>query len=297
MARRWRRRALKAVEAERIAALGGGRARLPDRAGDPRGLPRPHYEREALINIRNEPERYADLLTLESLDHFITSADLREGMVDLTNHHNRIERDSYVDEQRPGQPGRASPRNICAARRSSCRSSTNSMFNLGEFCRALEEVFSCHVQTNIYLTPQASDDGKANQGFPPHYDNHDVFVMQISGRQGLADLRHAGRDPVPRRAVRARPARGRAEPTQTFTLKRRRLPLHAARADARRRECRRRAVAAHHRRPDHQDLGRPAARIDLRAGADRARIPPLAARRLRQSRFRPRGRRATISTS
>src|SRR6185503_13682017 len=50
-----------------------------------------------------------------------------------------------------------------------------SIFKLGEFCRALEEIFSCHVQTNIYLTPSG------NQGFPIHYDNHDVFVMQVSG--------------------------------------------------------------------------------------------------------------------
>ena len=136
--------------------------------------------------------------------------------------------------------------------------------------------------------PAGPSDGAGNQGFPPHYDNHDVFVMQISGRQGLADLRHAGRDAVPRRAVRARPARGgRGHPG--LHAQRRRLPLSAARHDARRRECRRRALAAHHRRPDHQDLGRPAARIDLRAGAELARFPPLAAGRLRRPRFRPRG--------
>jgi cupin superfamily protein len=140
------------------------------------------YEREALINIRNEPERYADLLTLEALDHFIASADLREGMVDLTNHRNRIERDAYIDDQ-----GRVS-RSVLTEEY--LKGATiilpqfhESMFNLGEFCRALEEVFSCHMQTNIYLTPQAGDDGTGNQGFPPHYDNHDVFVLQISGQK------------------------------------------------------------------------------------------------------------------
>lgn len=139
-----------------------------------------HYEREALINVRSEPQRYADLLTLEALDHFIASADLQEGMVDLTNRRNRISRDSFVDDQ-----GRVSR---VAVAEEYMNGATiilphlhASMFNLGEFCRSLEEVFSCHVQTNIYLTPQAEADGTANQGFPPHYDNHDVFVMQISG--------------------------------------------------------------------------------------------------------------------
>jgi ribosomal protein L16 Arg81 hydroxylase len=132
------------------------------------------YEREALINVRGEPERYAELLTVEALDQFIASADLREGMVDLTNHKNRISRESYIDEG-----GRVSR---VAVTEEYLRGATiilpqlhDSMFNLSEFCRALEEVFSCHMQTNIYLTPSG------NQGFPTHYDNHDVFVMQISG--------------------------------------------------------------------------------------------------------------------
>ncbi|QBY01815.1 hypothetical protein E2K80_14680 [Rhodophyticola sp. CCM32] len=46
---------------------------------------------------------------------------------------------------------------------------------LGQFCRALENVISSRVQTNIYMTPTQS------QGFNPHYDSHDVLVLQIEG--------------------------------------------------------------------------------------------------------------------
>ncbi len=174
-----------------------------------------YYEREALINIRGEPDRYADLLTLASLDHFINSADLREGMVDLTNHRNRIERDSYVDDS-----GRVSR---VAVTEEYLRGATiilphlhDSMFNLGEFCRALEEVFSCHMQTNIYLTPQ-SRDGTGNQGFPPHYDNHDVFVMQISGAK--AWRLYGAPVETPFRGERFELGRHQAgEVTQEFTL-------------------------------------------------------------------------------
>lgn len=49
------------------------------------------------------------------------------------------------------------------------------MPSLAAFCRALEHEFSSRFQTNIYLTP-----GRA-QGFKPHYDSHDVFVLQVSG--------------------------------------------------------------------------------------------------------------------
>jgi lysine-specific demethylase/histidyl-hydroxylase NO66 len=138
-----------------------------------------HYERTAMIGIRGKPDRYARLLTLEMLDGFVAGADLREGMVDLTNHRDRISRDDYIDER--GQVSRI------AVAEEYLRGATiilphlhDSLPGLGHFCRALEEVFTCHVQTNVYLTPR-SEGGAANQGFPPHYDNHDVFVMQVSG--------------------------------------------------------------------------------------------------------------------
>jgi hypothetical protein len=175
-----------------------------------------YYERKPLINIRNAPERYADLLTLDMLDHFINSADLREGMIDLTNHKDRIERDDYV-----GEDGRISRATVAEEY---LRGSTiilpqfhDSMFNLGEFCRALEEVLTCHMQTNIYLTPQPEAAGDGNQGFPPHYDNHDVFVMQISGSKAWRVYGTAVETPF--RGEQFELGRHEAgEVTQSFTL-------------------------------------------------------------------------------
>ena len=169
-----------------------------------------HYERRALINIRSEPERYAELLTLAALDHFIASADLRDGMVDLTSQRSQISRDTYVDEN-----GRVSR---VAIVEEYMRGATiilphlhDSMANLEEFCRSLEEVFCCHVQTNIYLTPPG------NQGFPPHYDNHDVFVMQISGAK--AWRLYGTPVETPYRGERFELGHHQAgEPTETFTL-------------------------------------------------------------------------------
>lgn len=45
------------------------------------------------------------------------------------------------------------------------------------FCLALEREFGARIQTNIYLTPPG------NSGFGIHYDDHDVFVLQVSGRK------------------------------------------------------------------------------------------------------------------
>ncbi len=175
-----------------------------------------HYEKKPLINIRNEPDRYADLLTLDIVDHFINSADLREGLVDLTNHRNRIERTDYIDED-----GRVSRATVAEEYLNGATiilpQLHDSIFNLGEFCRALEEVLTCHMQTNIYLTPQVFEDGEANQGFPPHYDNHDVFVMQISGAKAWRVYGTAVETPF--RGERFEPGRYEAgEVTQEFTL-------------------------------------------------------------------------------
>ena len=167
-----------------LRQIGGGRAASPRWEQDALGFLiapvnreqffRDYYERDALLTERGEPTRYGDLLTIAMLDDFIAHADLREGMIEVTNHRERINRDSYVDDH-----GRVSS---VAIAEHYMRGATiilphlhDSMANLGEFCRSLEEVFSCHVQTNIYLTPSG------HQGFAPHYDNHDVFVMQISG--------------------------------------------------------------------------------------------------------------------
>jgi lysine-specific demethylase/histidyl-hydroxylase NO66 len=135
-----------------------------------------HYEREPLVSIHDDPQRFAALLTLARLDRFIAEADLRAGMVELANHHRPVSRDAYV-----GPEGRVDAAVVAAEYG---RGSTivfnelhGSIPELGEFCRAVEEAFSSQVTTNVYLTPAG------NQGFPPHYDNHDVFVMQISGRK------------------------------------------------------------------------------------------------------------------
>ena len=46
---------------------------------------------------------------------------------------------------------------------------------LARLCVALGRCFSSRIQTNVYLTPPDA------QGFAPHWDTHDVFVLQVSG--------------------------------------------------------------------------------------------------------------------
>lgn len=48
---------------------------------------------------------------------------------------------------------------------------------LVDFCQALMAQIGHPVQANAYLTPPQ------NRGFDPHFDVHDVFVVQVSGRK------------------------------------------------------------------------------------------------------------------
>jgi ribosomal protein L16 Arg81 hydroxylase len=48
---------------------------------------------------------------------------------------------------------------------------------LVDFTRELVEELGCPAQVNAYVTPPSS------QGFSPHYDTHDVFVLQVSGEK------------------------------------------------------------------------------------------------------------------
>jgi ribosomal protein L16 Arg81 hydroxylase len=61
---------------------------------------------------------------------------------------------------------------------------------LTTFCSSLEHELKTRVQPNIYITPPNS------QGFVPHFDPHDVFVIQISGRKQWLLYDHPEKLPV-----------------------------------------------------------------------------------------------------
>lgn len=138
------------------------------------GFFRRAYEHDGLVVRHDDAARFTGLISIDAIDAFVAGADLREGDVDLTASDRTIARSSYLNDAglvdrgvvvREYQKGATI---ILPQRHQSDRT-------LRSFCRAVERVFSCHVQTNIYLTPGGA------QGFPPHYDNHDVFVLQVAG--------------------------------------------------------------------------------------------------------------------
>jgi hypothetical protein len=82
---------------------------------------------------------------------------------------------------------------------------------LRQLCAAVTAQLSARTQTNIYLTPPHA------QGFKPHWDTHDVFVLQLSGTKRW---RIYGGGPVlPLPDQKFDPARHAAGPVEAeFTL-------------------------------------------------------------------------------
>lgn len=133
-----------------------------------------YFERKHLLAAPGAPGRFADLLSIEAIDAFIDGGDLRQGMLELVRHPDRIDPSFYLSTDGRVVSSAVTEHYLNGAT-IILPQLHDSISRLNTFCRALERVLTCHIQTNIYLTPPG------HQGFATHYDNHDVFVLQLSG--------------------------------------------------------------------------------------------------------------------
>jgi bifunctional lysine-specific demethylase and histidyl-hydroxylase NO66 len=134
------------------------------------------YEREPVVVRHDDPHRFRTLLSIASVDRKVAEQDLREGMLAMADASRSIDSSDFVAES--GAVDRVAVARLYRRGATIILNQVHqSDIALADFCRSLERIFSCHVQTNIYLTPPGS------QGFHTHYDNHDVFVLQIEGEK------------------------------------------------------------------------------------------------------------------
>ncbi|HYN88955.1 MAG TPA: cupin domain-containing protein [Ardenticatenaceae bacterium] len=132
------------------------------------------WEKRPLIVARNQPDYYSKLLSMCDLDRMLASSELRHPTLRL------IKRDSSVALQRyASDTGIADIEKVLAEYQEGATINLNYLHlhwePLGVLCSHLENIFYRRVWVNIYLTPPAS------QGFLPHYDTHDVFILQLAG--------------------------------------------------------------------------------------------------------------------
>lgn len=140
------------------------------------GFFKTYFEKKALIISRDEPDRYKDLLSVAKIDTLLASRDFHGDDLDMARAEPQISREQFVLSN--GFADRGSVANLYQEGATLILPQLHQAdLGLKSFCRAMEAIFSSHVQTNIYLTPPN------NQGFRTHYDDHDVFVLQVEGEK------------------------------------------------------------------------------------------------------------------
>ena len=133
-----------------------------------------YWEKKPLVVRRKQRRYFSELLSLAEVDRVITTLDRRYPEIVLKNANREITDADYT--VRGGRLDVAKVYQLFQEGSTIALSFLDTIVpSLTLFCRALESEFSHPFQTNVYLTPPGA------QGAKPHYDTHDVFVMQAAG--------------------------------------------------------------------------------------------------------------------
>ncbi len=143
---------------------------------------REHWERKPLHLSRGDAHYYDNVLTNADLESIISSADLRYPAVQLAKNGSYLPPEAYTRNIKHGTEsfiGVPDLQQVQSEYRSGATvvlpALQRTWTPLRRLCAALEDQFSHPVHANAYLTPGDSP------GFTPHYDTHEVFVLQIAG--------------------------------------------------------------------------------------------------------------------
>jgi ribosomal protein L16 Arg81 hydroxylase len=140
------------------------------------------WERKPLHLSRGSAQFYDSLLTNGDLETIISSSDLRYPAIQLAKNGSYLAPEAYTRNIKHGSEffnGVPDLGQIQSEYRSGATVVLPALQRtwppLRQLCEALEDELSHPVHANAYLTPGASP------GFTPHYDTHEVLVLQIAG--------------------------------------------------------------------------------------------------------------------
>lgn len=134
-----------------------------------------YWEKKPLLVQRSDSKYYDSLLSRAKIDEM-----LRTHNIEYTKN---IDVTSYRDGKREthNPEGRVLPPDMWQFYTEGCSvrmlNPQTYMREIYEMNAKLQEFFHCMVGANFYLTPPNS------QGFAPHYDDIEAFVLQIEGRK------------------------------------------------------------------------------------------------------------------
>ncbi|KAF7668571.1 hypothetical protein LDENG_00003980 [Lucifuga dentata] len=133
------------------------------------------WEKKPIFVKRQNPDYYKGLFSTAEFDRILRQEDVQYGVnLDVT---------SYTNGKREthNPPGRALPFTVwdfyesgCSLRMLNPQAFSSTVWNV---LSTLQEQFGSMAGANVYLTPPGT------QGFAPHYDDIEAFVVQLEGKK------------------------------------------------------------------------------------------------------------------
>ncbi|MEQ9814400.1 MAG: cupin domain-containing protein [Azospirillaceae bacterium] len=170
-----------------------------------------YWEKDILVVTRDRPDYLARCLTLDEIDQVITTQTLHNDALSLVDAKREIKAEEYCFPS-----GMVDPARLYGFFHDGATIILPQLHlrvaSLADITRAMEAELGHRFQTNVYFTPPGQ-----SQGFRPHFDNHDVFVLQVAGSKSWKI--YDTPIPLPDRHIDFNPETYRLAPvTREFTL-------------------------------------------------------------------------------
>jgi ribosomal protein L16 Arg81 hydroxylase len=140
------------------------------------------WERKYLHLKRSQPHYYQSLICAADLEKIISDSDARYPAIRLAKGGGYFAPETYTRDVKHGDESFTGIPDVKRISDEYRRGATVALpaiqrtwKPLGLLCDALQRELDHAVHANIYITP-----GNAS-GFTPHYDTHEVFVLQVAG--------------------------------------------------------------------------------------------------------------------
>jgi hypothetical protein len=140
---------------------------------------------------------FDDLLTEATVDELIAERGVRAPFIRMAAHGELLARDCYLGPAGFGaeMPDQVDSAKVLAQYAGGATIVLQGLHRLWppliDFVRDMVDDLGHPAQANAYITPPNS------RGFDPHYDVHDVFVLQVSGRKRWLIHEPVHQDPLP----------------------------------------------------------------------------------------------------
>lgn len=141
-----------------------------------------HWEKKPLVLRRGDSAYYRSLLSIADIEEYISRGDARYPAIRLAKGGGFYAPEAYTRDVKYGDEvfrGVSDPETIFTEYSNGATVTLPALHlgwpALGRLCRHLEMELDHSVHANAYLTPASA------AGFTPHYDTHEVFVLQIAG--------------------------------------------------------------------------------------------------------------------